>query len=185
MFAQAKYQPAFLINRSMTQNILIVLLASVVLSLISKIFLPWKPIPMTFESATVILFGLTLGSKRAVCAVGLYLLQGSLGVWPSGFSVLMGPSAGFVFAFLPAAFFAGCVMEKGMASSFIRIFATAIASTVIVFLGGVLWLQAIVGWKDAYVFGVQPFLLVEPAKLIVVSLIARSCFKKSVYNAKA
>src|SRR3990167_4081018 len=172
MLAQTKYQPTFLVNRSIVQNGLIVLLASVLLSAVSKLFIPWAPVPLTFESATVILLGLTLGSKRAICAVGLYLLQGSLGVWSTGAAVLMGPTAGFAFGFLPAAFFAGWMMEKGMASGFIRVFIAALLSTLIVFFCGILWLQAIVGWHDAYAFGVKPFLFVEPAKLIIVSLIA-------------
>lgn len=178
MLAQTKYQPTFLVNRSMVQNVFIVLLASIVLSVVSKLFIPWKPVPLTFESATVILLGLTLGSKRAICAVGLYLLQGAFGVWSTGAAVLVGPTAGFAFGFLPAAFFAGWMMEKGMASNLFNVFITAMLSTFIVFFCGVLWLQGIVGWHDAYAFGVKPFLLIEPAKLIIVSLIAMKGWKR-------
>lgn len=179
MFAQTKSQPAFLINRTAVQNILIVVIASIALSLVSKIFIPWQPVPLTFESVTVILFGLLLGSKRATAAVGLYLLQGGLGVWSSGFSVLIGPTAGFAFGFLPAAFFAGWMMENGMARDFIRTLITAVLSTFIVFSCGVVWLQAIVGWHDAYIYGVKPFLIVEPIKLLVASAFVMVCQKKA------
>lgn len=178
MFAQTKYQPTFLINRSAIQNILIVLVASVILSLVSKLYIPFQPVPLTFESATVILFGLTLGAKRAACAAGLYLLQGSLGVWSGGVSTLVGPTAGYLFGFLPAAFFAGWMMEKGMASSLYRIIVSAFLSSTVIFLCGVLWLQAIVGWQDAYLFGVKPFLITEPVKLIIASVIACTAWKK-------
>lgn len=179
MFAQTKSQSVFLAHRSIIQNAFIVLFASIVLSLVSKIIIPWQPVPMTFESVTVILFGLTLGSKRATTAVGLYILQGSLGVWTAGFSVLAGPSAGFVFGFLPAAFFAGWMMERGMTRGFIRTGITAILSTLIVFAFGIVWLQAIMGWHDAYVYGIKPFLIVEPIKLLIASAFVIACQKKA------
>lgn len=177
MFAQTKSQAAFLVNRSLAQNALIVLFASIVLSLVSKVFIPWQPVPMTFESVTVILFGLTLGSKRATAAVGLYLLQGGLGVWTAGFSVLAGPTAGFILGFLPAAFFAGWMMESGMARGFIRTLITAVLSTLIVFSCGATWLQAIIGWHDAYLYGIKPFFIVEPIKLLVASAFVMVCQK--------
>lgn len=179
MFAQTKSHSTFLVNRSAIQNALIILFASTVLSLISKINIPWQPVPMTLESVTVILFGLTLGSKRATAAVGLYLLQGSFGVWTTGFSVLAGPTAGFVFGFLPAAFFAGWMMEMGMTRSFIRTCMTAVLSTLIVFSLGAIWLQAIMGWHDTYVYGIKPFLIVEPIKLLLASAFVIACQKKA------
>ena len=85
----------------------------------------------------------------------------------------------YLWGFLPAAFVAGLLMETSIAKSTISIFITALLSVSIIFICGYLWLQAIIGWKDAYTFGVQPFLITEPVKLIVITLIAKLCWKKN------
>src|SRR3989338_10689559 len=100
-FTQTKYRSHFLLSHSIILNCLIVLLASIVLSLVSQIVIPWQPVPLTFQSAIVVLMGLTLGSKRAVAAVALYLIEGVAGLpvfaqGYSGFSVFLMPTAGYL-----------------------------------------------------------------------------------------
>ena len=182
-FTQTKYRSHFLLSHSIILNCLIVLLASIVLSLVSQIVIPWQPVPLTFQSAMVVLMGLTLGSKRAATAVALYLLEGASGLpvfaeGYAGISVFLMPSAGYLIGFLPAAFFAGFLMENGMENIVMRIFMTALLSVAIIFSFGVLQLQFAMGWKNAFLFGVQPFLITEPVKLLMASLLAKYTWKK-------
>lgn len=182
MFAETKYHSIFSVNRSLVQNALIVLLASVVLALVSQVAIHvWWPVPMTLQSAMVVLLGLTLGSKRAALAVVLYLCEGAIGLpvfagGLGGLAILMGPSAGYLCGFLPAAFCAGLLMEKGMAKNIAMIFATAVLSTLIIFLFGFAHLQSLVGFQYAYIYGVKPFLFIEPVKLIAASVLAKLCW---------
>ena len=183
MLHTQKYRSTFLINDSIVLNGFIVLLASIVLAVISQIALPWNPVPLTFQSAMVVLLGLALGSKRAAAAVALYLLEGACGlpVFAQGFggaAVFGMASGGYLIGFLPAAFIAGWMMEKGMAKNIPLIFAAALMSSVIIFAFGVARLSVLFGFKAAVVFGVQPFLVTEPIKLIVASLIAKSAWKR-------
>lgn len=183
-FVQVKYHSRFLTNDSLMQNALIVLLASAVLAIVSQIAIPWQPVPLTFQSAMVILMGLTLGSKRASAAVVLYLLEGVSGLpvfaqGYSGLSVFLMPSAGYLIGFLPAAYFAGLLMEKGMASTVVRTFIAAILSVIIIFAFGILHLQYLMGWHKAFEFGVQPFLITEPVKLAIASVLAKYTWKKA------
>ncbi|OGT43731.1 MAG: hypothetical protein A3F13_08305 [Gammaproteobacteria bacterium RIFCSPHIGHO2_12_FULL_40_19] len=182
-FTKTKYHSRFFTNDSIILNGLIVLLASIVLALVSQIALPWQPVPLTFQSAMVILLGLTLGSKRASAAVVLYLLEGTSGLpvfagGYSGISVFLTPSAGYLIGFLPAAYIAGFLMEKGMVKDVLRIFITALLSAMIIFAFGVLHLQFLMGWKKAFMFGVQPFLITEPVKLLIASFLAKLSWKK-------
>jgi len=177
MFAEIKYRPLFLSHDSLFLNGLVVLLASIVLAIVSQIALPWQPVPLTFQSAMVVLLGLTLGSKRAAAAVALYLLEGVCGLpvfaeGYAGLSVFAMPGAGYLLGFLPAAFITGFLMENGMAKNVFRIFMTALVGTIIIFFCGVLHLQALFGWKNAFAFGVKPFLITEPLKLLIASFIA-------------
>lgn len=181
MLARTYYHSVFSV-KSTWINGLIVLLASLILAGASQIALPWQPVPMTFQSVAVVLLGLTLGSKRAVAAVALYLFEGACGLpvfaqWFSGISVFAMPSGGYLIGFLPAAFFAGWMMEIGMAKNIFLIFITALFSTIIIFACGVLQLGMMIGWNDAFAFGVKPFLIVEPLKLMVASVIAKNCFR--------
>lgn len=184
MFAQTKkYASIISVQGSVLKNALIILLASVVLASISQIAIHlWQPVPISLQSAMVVLLGLTLGSKRAAAAVALYLFEGLVGLpvfagGLSGFVYLAGPSAGYLWGFLPAAFLAGFLMEKGMAKNVTTIFVTALLSATIIFLCGFLHLQSLIGFQNAYIAGVKPFLAIEPVKLIGVSFLAKLCWK--------
>jgi biotin transport system substrate-specific component len=184
MLAKTHFRSTFLSTDSIVSNGLIVLLASLVLAVISQIALPWQPVPLTFQSAMVVLLGLTLGSKRATAAVALYLLEGACGFpvfaqWTAGIATFAMPSGGYLIGFLPAAFVTGFLMEKGMAKNMVSIFAAALFGAFLIFVFGILRLELLLGWKNAFAFGVQPFLITEPLKLIVATLIAKSCWKQN------
>jgi biotin transport system substrate-specific component len=183
MLTHAKYQPTVLLGNSLMTNALVVLLASAVLAAISQIAVPWQPVPLTFQSAMVVLLGLTLGARRAAMAVALYLLEGALGMpvfaeWHAGIAVFSMPSGGYLMGFLPAAFLTGWMMERGMARSFMRIFATALLGAMIIFLFGTWHLAASFGWKNAIAWGVMPFVIVEPVKLLIASYCVKNTWRQ-------
>ena len=86
--------------------------------------IPGTPVPITLQTFVVMLAGLMLTWRQAGAAVGMYLAAGAVGlpVFAGGASTLalIGPSAGFLIGFLPAAMltavryllaaFAGCVV---------------------------------------------------------------------------
>jgi len=152
--------------------------------LISQVALHlWWPVPITLQSAMVVLLGLTTGSKRAAAAVALYLLEGAIGLpvfagGLSGLACLIGPSGGFLWGFLPAAFLAGFLMEKGAANQLVSIFATALLASSLIFFFGALHLHAFFNWHHVYLYGVQPFLIIEPVKLLLAAVAAQFCWKK-------
>ena len=69
------------------------------------IYIPGTPVPITLQTFVLMLAGLTLAWYEAGSAVMLYLAAGAAGlpVFAAGGSTmaLMGPSAGFLFGFLP------------------------------------------------------------------------------------
>ncbi|NEG69714.1 biotin transporter BioY [Bifidobacterium choloepi] len=68
--------------------------------------IPGSPVPITLQTFVVMLAALTLDWRQAAGAVVLYLSMGAAGlpVFANGGSTLslVGPSAGFLFGFLPA-----------------------------------------------------------------------------------
>lgn len=182
MFLTAKYQNSFLQKNSFLTQAVIVVISSLILAASAQIMIPWQPVPLTFQSAMVVLLGLALGPQRALAAVLLYLTEAAAGLpvlagFAGGLTPLFGASVGYLFAFIPAAYLAGWLMEQGMAKSFSTTFITALISASVIFLGGVLHLQALFGWAHAFDYGVKPFLATEPLKLAIAAAIATRFWK--------
>ena len=62
------------------KSILIIFLGSVILAISAKIKIPFYPVPMTMQTFVVLFLGISLGYKVALATIGLYLLEGILGL---------------------------------------------------------------------------------------------------------
>ena len=69
-----------LYNHKILRVIIITIIGSLLLTLSAKIKIPFYPVPMTMQTFVVILLGITLGYKLALATVGLYLIEGILGL---------------------------------------------------------------------------------------------------------
>ena len=162
--------------------VLQVFCGSILLALASQVFIPWQPVPFTLQSAAVVFMGLSMGRARATAAVVLYIFEGMVGfpVFAEahfGLATLMGPAGGYILGFVPAAFLAGFLMERGFARYYLTALIAALVSALIIFAVGYIQLSAFVGLLQAYVLGVKPFLLTESAKLILLTIGARYFWK--------
>ncbi|ABD86632.1 biotin transporter BioY [Rhodopseudomonas palustris] len=112
------------------------------------------PVPITLQSFGVMLAGLMFGPKRgalacltvlALVAVGLPVLSGGRG----GLAVFAGPSAGYLLAWMPAAYIIGFLatraeaLQRPLARSAAYLFVTVLGGVIVLNLGGVLWLAAV------------------------------------------
>lgn len=75
------------------------------------------PIPVTLQLFAVFTAAGVLGAKKAVITVLLYILLGTAGLpvfsgGGAGLQALLGPTGGFLWGFVPAAFVAGRLCEK-------------------------------------------------------------------------
>lgn len=135
---------------------LIVLFAAliVVLGLVPAIPLAFG-VPITMQSLGVMLAGAVLGSWRGALAVLLVQLLVALGLpvlagGRGGLGVFVGPTAGFLIGWLPAAFVTGLVVER------LRALPLGIVAGVGSILGGIVVL---------YLFGIVGFYLIKNAGL--------------------
>lgn len=73
---------------------------------IGRIAIPGTPVPITLQTLVLMIAAVTLDWKRVASAVALYLTMGMCGmpVFSDGMSTaaLVGPTCGFLYAFLPA-----------------------------------------------------------------------------------
>jgi biotin transport system substrate-specific component len=157
----------------------------IILAAASQLELPWQPIPLTFQSTTVILIGMVLGARLGAQVIMSYLLLGMLGApvfaqFSAGIPVLLGPNGGYLIGFIPAVIIAGFLAQRGWAQYWWSSFAAGLVGTSILFLLGVSRLYFILGWHDALIVGLTPFLISEPVKLLVASFLAPRFWRHSV-----
>ena len=165
------------------RNVLMVLMGTVLLAISSKIKIPFYPVPMTMQTLVVIFLGITLGWKLGVATVALYLFEGIIGipVFSSspekgvGIIYFTGPTMGYLIGFLFTVYFAGSFnFSKNLFIKFLQL----LFSVSFIYILGVLWLGTLIGWeKPLFQLGVQPFLLAELFKILIV-LISFSQIKK-------
>jgi len=134
--------------------------------------LPWTPVPLTLQNFGVLLVALGMGSKRGFAAMVLYLAEGASGLpvfnpaGLGGLAQLLGPTAGYLWAYPLVAFVVGFIAERG-ARSFVRNLGAAVAGELVLFAGGLAWLALLAhgSWWQAAQFGLYPFLFAEVAKI--------------------
>ena len=149
----------------------------------AKAKIPFYPVPMTMQTFVVLLLGLTFGYKIALSTVGLYLLEGILGLpvfsnSPErgiGIVYFIGPTMGYLIGFLSACYLASFVNSK---DNLFKIFVKLTISVSTIYFFGVLWLGTLIGWdKPIISLGVTPFLLAEVFKVLLLTLIAKKIIK--------
>jgi biotin transport system substrate-specific component len=140
--------------------------------------LPFTPVPITLQVMAVLLAGLVLGSKAGAASQLVYLATIAAGLpidaKALGSAALIGPTAGYLIGFVPAAFVAGWLAEKLPATRASR-FLAAVAGVGVIYMTGVAWLTPAVGsLRTAWKLGVAPFILVDLGKALIAAAVAES-----------
>ncbi len=158
------------------KNIILVFLGTILLSVSSKVQVPFWPVPMTMQTFVVFIIGMSYGSKLALTTLLLYLLEGALGLpvfaKGGGLLYLTGPTAGYLYGMMFAAWLIGKFADLNYNNSYLKSLKSLLIGTLIIFLFGVGYLGSIIGFDKALAAGLYPFLLSELFKiLLAVALI--------------
>ncbi len=159
--------------RALLRTLVLALLGSLLLWASARIQIPFYPVPMTLQTAAVLLVGLVAGSRLGALTVGVYLLEGALGLpvfagTPErgiGLAYMLGPTGGYLLGFALAAWLAGLAAERGVRGA--TLLAVLLAANAAIYLPGLLWLSLFVGWDGALAVGLVPFLLGDGLKLLL------------------
>ena len=166
-------------NNKVLKIVSILILGSLLLTISAKIKIPFYPVPMTMQTFVVIILGLAFGSKLAAATVGLYLIEGLVGLpvfsnSPEkgvGLVYFTGPTMGYLIGFLFTAYFAGYLNFK---TNFLVIFLKLVFVVSFIYLFGLIWLGILIGWdKPILQLGAYPFLYAELFKILILTLIAK------------
>tara|TARA_B110000114_G_C14844172_1_gene297948 strand:- start:9 stop:563 length:555 start_codon:yes stop_codon:yes gene_type:complete len=161
----------------------LIFLGTMLMTISAKIKIPFYPVPMTMQTFVVLFLGLAFGYKIGLATVGVYLIEGIIGMpvfsnSPEkgvGLVYFTGPTMGYLIGFLSAVFFAGYLNLK---NNIFIIFSKLVLSVSTIYLFGVLWLGTLIGWdKPILQLGVTPFLLAEFFKILLLTLLAKKIIK--------
>lgn len=170
-------------DNNIIKQTLLILSGVLILACASQLSIPFTPIPLTFQSTTVILIGMAYGARNGCYVVMAYLLAGLCGLpvfadFSGGIHKLFGPSMGYLLGFVPAVIISGYLAQKGWAKHVVSSFVAACLGVSAIFFCGVTVLSLLIGWENAIAFGLAPFILSEPIKLIAVSCLIPRLWKK-------
>ena len=173
----------FISKRSITADIALVLLGSVVVAAFAQISIPLQPVPITGQTFAVLLVGMALGSRRGAAALALYLAEGAAGLpvfaeAKSGLVTLLGPTGGYLFGFVVAAWLVGLLAERGFDRSLLKTLVAMVAGNAVIYVLGVAWLARFVGgFSGALDFGMYPFLIGDAIKAVAAALLLPGTWK--------
>lgn len=163
-------------------DIAIIVAGSLLIAAAAQISIPLKPVPVTGQTFAVLLVGVSAGSRRGGLAAVLYLVEGSAGlpffadgasakIWADNSAIWDLATGGYIVGFIPAAFLAGFLAERGWDRGPWLLAAMVVANWLI-YIPGLWWLahQLDTGFNQTLDFGLWPFIAGDLVKIVLVSL---------------
>jgi biotin transport system substrate-specific component len=137
--------------------VVLIALGTALMALSAKVNLPLPYVPMTLQTLVVLMI-----AYLAEGAMGLPVFAGPVG----GIAPLVGPTAGYLFGFVGAAFVTGWLAERGWDRSVMLLFAAMAAGHILILAAGFGWLAFGLGLgaAKAWQVGLLPFVAASLVK---------------------
>ncbi len=152
-----------------------IVIGTALLALSAHSEVPFWPVPLSMQTLVVLLIGLTGGARLGGTIVLTYLAEGALGLpvfhGGGGLAYFAGPTAGYLFGFLPAAVLVGALAARG-AGGIARTASVLLLGDALIFAFGLAWLAPSFGLAKSVAVGLVPFLPAEAAKLALATALA-------------
>ena len=168
------------------KSLIVIFLGSILLAISAKVKIPFYPVPMTMQTFVVLFLGLSFGYKIGLATVSLYLIEGIIGLpvfsnSPEkgiGLVYFTGPTMGYLIGFLPAVFLTGFLKlddwtkkESKSFKFFLSNLIKLLISVGIIYLLGLIWLNNLIGFEKALLFGFKPFWIAELFKILLLAFL--------------
>ena len=168
------------------KSLIVIFLGSILLTISAKIKIPFYPVPMTMQTFVVLFLGLSFGYKIGLATVSLYLIEGIIGLpvfsnSPEkgiGLVYFTGPTMGYLIGFLPAVFLTGFLKlddwtkkESESLKFFLSNLIKLLISVSVIYLLGLIWLNNLIGFEKALLFGFKPFWIAELFKILLLAFL--------------
>ena len=179
-------------SSNFVRNIVLAVAGSLFVAAAAQITVPMWPVPMTLQTLAVLLVGGAYGARLGAATLGLYALEGALGLpffagSKSGIAdakldyFLPAGSMGYVVGFILAAWLVGKLIESGWGSSLLKSVLATMAGAVVLYVPGLIWLgiwaaktqgmDAIAAAQAALGWGLYPFIPGDIVKAVIAGLV--------------
>ncbi|WP_369726765.1 biotin transporter BioY [Bradyrhizobium sp. LLZ17] len=153
------------------RGFVLVALGTALMALSAKVSLPLPYVPMTLQTLVVLMIGAAYGWRLGSATMVAYLAEGAMGLpvfaGPvGGLAPLLGPTAGYLFGFVGAAFVTGWLAERGWDRSVVWLFAAMAVGHIVILAAGFGWLAFGLGLgaTKAWQVGLLPFIAASLVK---------------------
>lgn len=160
-----------------TRDMVMTALMAAVLCILGPLTIPIGPVPLSLTNFAIYITMYVLGTKRGTIAFCIYLLIGLVGVpvfsgFTGGPGKLLGPTGGYIVAFLPMAIVLGLFLDRRWKHRVQCVIMMEVV-TWIPYLIGSAWLAFSAGmsFQAAFAAGVLPFLAEDFVKMIVAAIL--------------
>ena len=152
-----------------------------VTAICSQIAIPTgiSAVPFSLSIVGVLLSGAMLTPKTALCSQIVYLCMGIVGLpvfsqMRGGFSVLAGPTGGYLFVYPLMAFIIALLCSKAKKRSFIIMLLSMFPALACLYTAGSAWLAFVsdISFGAAFSVGALPFIIPDIIKIILSSFLA-------------
>ena len=153
----------------------------------AKVWLPFSPVPVTGQTFAVLIIGALLGARRGCLAVLAYITEGAAGLpvfaVGAGSAALLGPTGGYLFGFIPAAYITGRLAEKGWDRRTGTTVLAMVFGNLAIYTFGLLWLCCLTGFSTMVLtLGLYPFIIGDLVKIILAAILLPAGWKMLGYR---
>jgi biotin transport system substrate-specific component len=170
-------------------DIVLIVGGSLLISLCAhaKVWLPFSPVPVTGQTFAVLIIGALLGARRGCLAVLAYITEGAAGLpvfaVGAGSAALLGPTGGYLFGFIPAAYITGRLAEKGWDRRTGTTVLAMVFGNLAIYTFGLLWLCCLTGFSTMVLtLGLYPFIIGDLVKIILAAILLPAGWKMLGYR---
>ncbi len=159
------------VTRTWVSDIALVVAGTALVAVLAQVAIPLWPVPVTGQTLAVLLVGAGLGAARGAASLTLYALLGAIGLpiyseASSGWSVLLGPTGGYIIGFIASAAIVGWAAERSWDRGWYKPIITFIGGSLVVFAFGLPWLAVSLGQlglpndlQSVLIAGFYPFII--------------------------
>jgi biotin transport system substrate-specific component len=168
-----------LFSRSIATDSVLIAAGAGLTAIAAQVVVPLYPVPITGQTAAVLIVGASLGATRGAlsmvlyAALGLFLPVYSEGA--QGLGVFLGPTGGYIVGFIFAAALTGYLSQRQWDHKLLGGIAAFMAGTVVTFAFGLPWLAFALGLnlEQTLQGGLYPFIVGGIVKAVFAASVMR------------
>ncbi len=157
------------------------LLGIILLSISSKISIPFYPVPMTFQTFVVYFIAASMGMVGFYSTLS-YVVLGLIGLpifaAGGGFGYIMSPTFGFLYGMVLASFVISFLSKNLFNKNLIKVTFSIFIGAVIIFVCGLSHLAGFIGFEKSIKVGLYPFIYSELLKIVLAISLTQLLIKK-------